>query len=91
MLAVGGCFWACPSGVTLLNFADPMKETEWVDVISSLGGGYDKYDGLDFIRWQDNDLILKADELVEENGKISTKPVELEISEAQYSEWVKSV
>jgi len=91
MLAVGGCFWACPNGVTLLDFSDPMKETKWVDVISSLDGGYDKYDGLDFIRWHNNNLILKADELVEENDKISTKSVELEISEMQYREWFENV
>lgn len=66
-----------------------MEETEWVDVFSALDGDYDTYDGLDFIHWRGGSLILKADELIEENGKPTTKAIELEISETQYREWFK--
>ena len=59
MLAVGGCFWACPNGVTLLDFSNPMKETEWVDVIGALDGDYDKYDGLELSEAQYKDWFKK--------------------------------
>jgi hypothetical protein len=91
MLAVGGCFWACPNGVHLLSFKNPMKETPWVDVIEMLDGdynGYDTYDGMDFERWDGNTLIVKADELSESNGKTITMPKRMEIEESRYLRWL---
>lgn len=83
MLAVEGCFWACPMGVILLDFTDPMKESEWVDVTLALDRTYVKQDN--FSRWHNSSLMLKEDE-----AGIDAKagaPVELEITERQYREW----
>jgi len=90
-LAVGGCFWACPNGIHLLDFSEPMRETAWVDVLWELDGGYDTRDMLDFIRWEGSSLILESDdEILEENGKRITRRIELIIPEEQYSAWFLS-
>ncbi|GHU03659.1 hypothetical protein FACS1894158_02520 [Betaproteobacteria bacterium] len=90
MLVVRGCYWACPWSVILLDFSNPMAETKWVDVIAALPGDYDKYDNLDFIRWDKDTLILKAGEIIEVDGKTTTKPVELFIPREQYAKWLET-
>ena len=69
MLAVEGCYWACPFGLHLVDFSEPMRESKWVDVIDLLDGDYDNYDGAEFVRWDGGALVLKADRLVEKDGK----------------------
>lgn len=61
MLAVSGCFWACPFGIMLLDFTQPMKGNGiWVDVQEHLQDGYDQYDDVDFLEWSNTDLVLTA-------------------------------
>ena len=58
IFAVGGCYWACPSGIFLLKIDDPMEQfTGLLDMHEMLG--YDKYDDFDFIAWENTDLLLK--------------------------------
>jgi hypothetical protein len=89
ILAVSGCFWACPYGLILLDFSNPMAETKWVDVLENLDGVYDLYDGLDFVSWEDEKLIVKADKIVEVDGTETVVPVEIKINKTQYSKWLK--
>lgn len=85
---MGGCFWACPNGVILLDFTNPMQETPWVDLIDVMDGGYEKYDDLDFVRWENADIILRASELLKLDGEMTTKTIEITISKAEYTAWL---
>ena len=59
VLAVSGCYWACPYSTHLFTFADPMSERQrYVDMIEYFGGGYDRYDDVDFIRWEAGDMCI---------------------------------
>jgi len=59
VLAVGGCYWACPNSTLLFSFDDPMSENQkYVDLIECFEGGYDNYDSVDFLRWNGRDLIV---------------------------------
>ena len=84
MLAVDGCYWACPNGVHLVEFSDPMRESTWVDVIKLLDGDYDTYDGAEFARWDGDALVVKADRLLEQDGKWTTVPEEISIAREKY-------
>jgi len=60
IVAVEGCYWACPAGVFLLEIKDPMKLfSRYLDVHSLLGD-YDKYDDIDFLGWEGTDILLKG-------------------------------
>jgi hypothetical protein len=83
MLAVGGCFWACPSGRHLLDFRNPLQETKWVDVAEILG--YDHCDDVNFVRWDGAALVVHADWLAD--GKFAGRPKETRIEEEEYVRW----
>lgn len=85
MLAVDGCYWACPNGLHLMDFSEPMRESTWIDVIDLLDDGYDNYDAAEFVRWDGDALVIKADRLVENGGKWSTVPEEVMIEKVQYT------
>jgi hypothetical protein len=82
ILLVSGCYWACPSGIVLLDFRHPLRETEWVDVSWQLDPGFNRYDDILFDRWGDNDdLVLKA---------LYGQPVkheEIAIPQGEYRKW----
>ncbi|MDR3157958.1 MAG: hypothetical protein LBU11_02880 [Zoogloeaceae bacterium] len=90
VLAVSGCFWACPNGLHLLDFKNPLQETKWVDAQEALDGGYDRYDSVEFIRWAQGALIVEAYEIMEENGKWTSAPKELVIDEKEYRAWLRA-
>jgi hypothetical protein len=50
ILAVDGCYWACPSGVVLVDFTNPMQ-----DNIQSEQVEFYK----DFVKWDGADLVLR--------------------------------
>jgi hypothetical protein len=61
IVAVGGCYWACPSDVYLFKIDDPLKEfTEYADVHLLIDAEYDDYDDIDFVEWQNKDIKLKC-------------------------------
>ena len=62
LLAVDGCYWACPYSLIVLDFSHPMTAVEaedWVDVFQYCGDHPD-LDDIDFVRWEGNDLVCKA-------------------------------
>jgi hypothetical protein len=83
ILLVDGCYWACPYGVILLDFKNPLRETKWVDVFWELDPGSSRYDDIAFIRWGDNnELVLKA---------LYGQPVkqeEIAIPQEEYGKWL---
>jgi len=59
ILAVSGCYWACPYSTVLLDFSDPMRQTEWIDLHEQLDSGFWLYDDIDFVRWDGESLAVK--------------------------------
>lgn len=83
MLAVEGCYWACPNGVLLVCFATPMESIAGqVDVLQQIDGGYDTLDDAEFIRWDAKDLILSCYDV---NLEVNQ---ELKILESSYLSWL---
>lgn len=82
MLAVSGCYWACPAGTLLLDFTHPMNSSGiWTEVEKHMDDGYAPYDDVDFCEWRGTNLILNA-------YNIQTKQKELlSIAEDEYRKW----
>ena len=63
--AAGGCFWAAPSDVALLDLSDPLREPEKYTLIFPIINperDYDRIEDVDFLRWEkDGRLIVSAD------------------------------
>lgn len=59
-----------------------------MDVLESLDGGYDRYDCVDFIRWEQGALVVEAGEIIAENGKLTLAPRKLAIAEKAYRAWL---
>lgn len=61
MLAVSGCYWACPYEIMLLEFSHPLTEPgELIRVQDCLAHSAASYDDIDFAAWCGTDLILHA-------------------------------
>ena len=62
LLAVPGCYWACPTSTIVLDFTHPLTPQErWLELHEILDPGYDKYDDLIFDGWDDEkDLLLRG-------------------------------
>ena len=64
LLAVSGCYWACPYSVVVVDFSDPLTEQpveRWFDVSSTIDPDYEIYDVIDFDRWESGVLCLKGE------------------------------
>lgn len=60
LLAVSGCFWACPNGTLLLDFSDPLEEQDWevwLDVQDVVDPDYEIYDDIDLERFGEDGLL----------------------------------
>ena len=60
LLAVWGCYWACPNGTLLLDFSDPLEEQDWkrwLDVQDVVDPDLDIYDDIDLERFGEDSLI----------------------------------
>lgn len=83
MLAVLGCYWACPLGVMLLDFSHPMEEPCFLaDISEHIGAQYDSDANVDFLEWHNTDLILSA-----VHHQTGTKET-ICLSEAEYRKWL---
>lgn len=62
LLAVPGCYWACPTSTVVLDFSRPLVPQErWLELHEVLDPGYDRYDDLLFDRWdKEKGLVLRG-------------------------------
>ena len=64
MLAVDGCYWACPNNIIVLDFTEPMhivESKEWMDIYKKCSEEYPDIDDIEFVRWDGCKLICKGD------------------------------
>jgi hypothetical protein len=62
IFAVGGCYWACPYDVFLIKTNNPMEQfSELIYIREIIDPRHHKYDDIDFVRWENNDIILKLE------------------------------
>jgi len=80
ILAVDGCYWACPSSIVLADFTDPMRDTVYIDINEYNGDGYQN---IEFARWDGTDLVGKL------RGKNINSGVEVVIPETEYMQWLE--
>jgi hypothetical protein len=84
ILAVSGCYWACPYSIVLVDCSEPMLPgIKQIDIHDKLDSNYEKYDDIDFVKWNNTDLVLKA-----LNAEIE-KDEEIIIRENEYINWIK--
>ena len=82
ILAVSGCFWACPCGIHLFIFESPMNESQkFVDLVACFDNGYDIYDDVEFIKWNGCDLYVTCF-----NIETNSKNVRV-VNENEYLTW----
>lgn len=63
LLAVDGCFWAAPSSVIVLDFADPLREQPaetWFDAHEIVDSEWETYEDFNFDGWRLEELVLRA-------------------------------
>lgn len=63
LLAVDGCFWACPWDVIVLDFKDPMTAVEpkdWFSIYGRCRKGLPDLDDVEFDSWDGDTLVCKA-------------------------------
>ena len=59
VLAVSGCYWACPYSTQLFTFENPMSEHQkYLDLRECFGCNYDIYCDVDFEKWENGDLHI---------------------------------
>ena len=62
MFAVEGCYWACPCDVFLIKANSPMEMfNELLNIHKIIDPEYDKYDDIEFVEWENNNIKLKLD------------------------------
>lgn len=83
VLAVSGCYWACPYSTHLITFENPMSEHQkFVDLAKCFDGGYDTFDYADFEKWENKDLYVKR-------FNVKTMPKEKAvIKQKEYLTWL---
>jgi len=63
--AAGGCFWAYPYDVALIDLSDPIKEPEKITPLFPIinpENGYGRFEDLNFVRWEKGGrLIVRTD------------------------------
>ena len=63
LLAVDGCFWACPGDVIVLDFKDPMTAVEpndWHSIYRKYRCDDPDLDDIEFDSWDSDTLVCKA-------------------------------
>ncbi|GHU53385.1 hypothetical protein AGMMS49975_11280 [Clostridia bacterium] len=63
IMASEGCYWACPYSVALIDFSSPMTFSTQIDVNDFINPNYEneKYEDIDFVKWEGTDLVLEAE------------------------------
>lgn len=66
LLAIDGCYWACPYTIIVVDFTNPMKIIEskhWLDIYYEINGLQLGISDIESVKWDNNQLICKSDEL----------------------------
>lgn len=76
IMAVEGCYWACPYSVVLVDFTKPMQDTLQINTNVYIENKYpNSYGHVDFLRWEGSDLLLQAETNTEpEQTEVLTIP-----------------
>jgi len=83
--AVGGCYWACPTDVFLLKIDNPLEQYErYVNLHLIIDKDYDKYEDIDFIEWENNDIKIKC-------YNVETEPSKNEIIIIKENEYMEKM
>ena len=83
VFAVGGCYWACPTDVFLIKIDNPLEQYgNYLNIHLMIDEDYEKYEDIDFIEWENNDIKLKC-------YNIETKPNKNEIIILQEKEYME--
>lgn len=62
LIAYGGCYWAAPSEVMVGDFSDPLNfNPRLFNVHELIDPEYEEIDDVDFVRWEEGELVVKAD------------------------------
>lgn len=54
LLAVWGCYWACPNSMVFLDFSDPLSEQDcgcWVEMHEIMDPDYGLFDDIEMTNW----------------------------------------
>ncbi len=66
-IAYGGCYWAAPCNVMVGDFSEPLQfNPKLVDIHEMLDPEYDQFDDVDFVRWEEDKLVVQIDSAREE-------------------------
>lgn len=84
LLAVEGCYWACPYDTLLLKWDEPMHTPSCATILSRhLVNYFDDYDGdVDFYAWEQGDLLYTAKRLNADSADVER------IAEADCLKWL---
>lgn len=73
LIAYGGCYWACPSGVTVCDFSDPLHgaptQLDIREIVDPNEEGYN----IDFKAWREGQLIVTVGKC----GEVSISSAEI--------------
>jgi hypothetical protein len=80
IFAVDGSYWSCPTDTLLIKIDNPLKEYEkYINIHSIIDEGYEKYDDIAFMKWENNDIKIQC-------YGIETKPEIIILREKEYIE-----
>lgn len=63
-LAIGGCIWAAPSSLILVDFSNPLEikeEDQWIDIHGIIDPTFERFNDIDFKKWDGDNLHLIAE------------------------------
>lgn len=66
LLAVTGCIWACPYSTIVLDFSCPLQPQppeRWLDLRRIVDPDDTRFDDIEFVRWEDDVLILQGSDV----------------------------
>ena len=69
IMAVGGCFWAVPYSVILVDFTNPMKDCLQIDIDELIASKLNNDCHIEFSTWDGTDLILEKGTGSDEESK----------------------
>ncbi len=79
LLAVSGCYWACPNDTLLLDFSDPLAEQDcggWLELHAIVDPDYERYDDIDLLGFGPDGLLsFRAFSAVDGSRMAFTLPV----------------